>query len=544
MKHLCRPLAAARRFLLACAGAALATHGAGAATLFADDFEAYTAGSNVVAQGGWTGALGPFLVNDSSFLQSRVLDGMTVGHLGNSYGSALHAFATPNERYRMSFDAFAPVGSFNTWGGLSSLSEGSGVYTDTGVFWLLDRGWTLRIRDARAIVFDNPTPLLPINTAVHLAITVDPLSREVFGSYDFGGGWIDTPSFVVSQHVVDALDGVNLAIDYRRPVPGLQIDNVLVATVSAVPEGGTRGLLLAGAAVLATLLRRRSSVAAIVLGVLALPTHATTSFEGWMTSSNGDVFAILAPTPGPVDVPDGGCSANQCAFGRIDGGGGLQHLNLSEQAGYASAPATVQGTVVQHGLLRVVATTAAAPSFVDMTLDLWLDGSFSGGNAGGNAVATVGVGFATQGLVGGGGSGVFRNSQAWNTPAPPPVLEGFTRIGDHVLRGTLLHVAVGQWFDFGTTLSGQVGTTGEARAAVDFRLSPVATGPVAVLPAGLTLESADWSIVANHWCAGVCAPVPEPPAALLALLGLGLLAARPRRLVRAAACRRGPPPAR
>ena len=58
-----------------------------------------------------------------------------------------------------------------------------------------------------------------------------------------------------------ALDGVNFGVDYRNrepSYPGLQVDHVRVATVSAVPEGGTRGLMLVGALTLAAGLRRRA----------------------------------------------------------------------------------------------------------------------------------------------------------------------------------------------------------------------------------------------------------------------------------------------
>lgn len=268
----------------------------------------------------------------------------------------------------------------------------------------------------------------------------------------------------------------------------------------------------------------------------ALPASATTTFEGSISSTLGDVFVLLSPPrPGPVDASDSGCSSNQCGFGRLDGADGRQHINLSEQAGYLAQPVSVPGSLVQRGQMRVVATGSNAPSFVDFTFDLWLDGSTSGGNAQGTAVATVGASFAIQGLVGGGGSGQYRVSQAWNTSAPPPLLVGFTLIGDHVLRGTLTHVAVGQWFELDTTLSGQVSTSGEARASINYSLSPVPSGMFAQLPAGLTLESPDWAIADNHWCPSGCAPVPEAPTSLLALLGLALTAARVRLRRRAGA---------
>lgn len=267
----------------------------------------------------------------------------------------------------------------------------------------------------------------------------------------------------------------------------------------------------------------------VLAAALALPAAATTTYYGSITSTFGDVYVLVAPeVPGPMERWDSGCSQNHCAYGRIGGADGLQVLDLSEHAGYGMQSTGVGASFQQKGRVRVVATAPGAPSFVDFTIDLWLEGSSTGGNVGGNASATVDVNFATQGLMGGGGSGLYRTSQAWNTTPQTPLVQGLTPFGTHGLRGRLTHVAVGQWFELDTTLGGRVGTSGEAWAAISYGLSPVPFGPVAALPAGLSFESDDWAIVDNHWCPGGCAPVPEPPAALLALLGLAVLARRPR----------------
>lgn len=249
----CRHSTALRRGLCTLfAGIALGVSGAQAGTVFFEDFEGYEAGSNLLGQGGWVGAMAPVLVNDAPFWAangSRVLDGLTVGHLGNSYGMALHPFTAPGERYTVSFDAKA-FNTMNTWGGLSSLDEGSATHVATGAFWVYSTGWHLLVRDAGVLRHD-----VRVDAGidhVHLSITVDPLTLQVVGA--IADGWPgETPPLAVSQHFVDVIDGVNFGIDYRNlppRTPGLQIDNVRVATVSAVPEGGTRGLLLAGTALL------------------------------------------------------------------------------------------------------------------------------------------------------------------------------------------------------------------------------------------------------------------------------------------------------
>jgi hypothetical protein len=241
------------------AGAACGLCNADAATLFHEDFESYAAGSNLLGQGGWNGTLAPVLVNDSPVFGgqgSRVLDGITVGHLGSSYGSALHAFAAPAQRYTLSFDA-AAYDTFNTWGGLSSLVEGSATHVDTGAFWVLAVGWHFIVRDAGVVQTDYALPWG--GNLLQLSITVDPVMGQVSGHFDGSGGPLDTPTFAVSQHFIDALDGMNFAVDYRNREPrqpGLQIDNIRIDTVSAVPESGTQGLLLAGVAALTGWLRR------------------------------------------------------------------------------------------------------------------------------------------------------------------------------------------------------------------------------------------------------------------------------------------------
>lgn len=258
------PLPSSIRRGLAALLIAAATAPAGAATLFEDDFEAYAAGSTLQGQGGWFGHMDPVQVNDSDRLggsTSRVLDGLTAGRLGQRYGSALHGFEAPGGRYEMSFDAYA-YNTRNTWGGLSSLSEGSETRVDTGVFWLENGGWHLLIRDAGVVVVDHVVGSIGAGP-VHLAITIDPVSRQVFGTFDHGTA---TPTFEVSAHFVDALDGVNFGVDYRNRepfYPGLQVDNLRVLSVSAVPEGGTRGLMLAGAVALAGGLRRRAPGAGV-----------------------------------------------------------------------------------------------------------------------------------------------------------------------------------------------------------------------------------------------------------------------------------------
>lgn len=247
--------------LMACG--MLAASGAGAATLFEDDFEAYAAGSNLLGQGGWSGLLSPVQVNDSALVGgqvSRVLDGLTAGRLGPTFGSALRAFERPAERYTLAFDAFS-FSTPNTWAGLSSHLEGSAVRIDTGVFWAVSPFWSLVVNDRGQRVSEFRLPFSLDGQPVHLSITVDPVARQVFGTYPGGEGRVDTPTVAVSQHFIDALDGLNIGVDYRVGLPaypGLQIDNLRVATASAVPEGGTRGLVLAGAAALIGWLRCRA----------------------------------------------------------------------------------------------------------------------------------------------------------------------------------------------------------------------------------------------------------------------------------------------
>ncbi len=78
--------------------------------------------------------------------------------------------------------------------------------------------------------------------AVTLRIVLNGLTNEAFGLYDFGGGFVETPHFAVTQLELAALNTVALYVDHRTPNGGMEVDNLIVT--SAVPEPST--ILLAG----------------------------------------------------------------------------------------------------------------------------------------------------------------------------------------------------------------------------------------------------------------------------------------------------------
>lgn len=219
---------------------------ANSATVFSDDFESYVSGSNLIGQGGWVGTLEPTLVLSSGPLPTNVLDGLTA-QPGSFFGTVRHELTgLPSTAYTLSFDAYASSSSHNTWGGLSNLSDGSGVALSMSALWEVDQGttsggWTFRLRDSY-VPFSTFSVPGGLNQVVHLSISVDPVSMEVFGTYDFGTGPSETPHFASPLSVVEALNAVNFGFDYRGTV-GMQFDSVLV---SSVPEPASHLLLLLG----------------------------------------------------------------------------------------------------------------------------------------------------------------------------------------------------------------------------------------------------------------------------------------------------------
>ena len=105
--------------------AAFAVHGvADAAILFADNFESYAPGSNLVGQGGWVANLtsGGVLISNTATLPTTVLDGLT--RTSSSLEFLVHPLATALPSDKKTILQFSTLGitagatSHDSWAGL------------------------------------------------------------------------------------------------------------------------------------------------------------------------------------------------------------------------------------------------------------------------------------------------------------------------------------------------------------------------------------------------------------------------------------------
>ena len=179
----------------------------------------------------------------------------------------------------------------------------------------------------------------------------------------------------------------------------------------------------------------------------------------------------------------------------------------------------------------VVVSGGPAGSFTPTSINADLSGSFAAANTlSALSRGQVQVVFLVDGVNIGGGFRVFEASAATSATTSSGVLVGWTSGGTITSPG--FNVKVGTPFQVELQLSAASDSNGAGNemfaslATADFShtLTFAQHGPVFNLAAGLTADSAEAGIVGN-----ALAPVAEPPAALLALLGLAALGLHRRR---------------
>ena len=220
---------------------AFAVHGAAeATTLFADNFESYAPGSNLVGQGGWaalpSSTGGGVLLSNTGSLPTTVLDGLAPTSSGLEF--IVHPFGTTISSAVTTVLKFNALGinaagvSHDSWAGLSGTTSADSL--DQSVVWTIDAstgGWSFDIRQRQSTgIVQSFATHAGYNLPAALAIFFDPIANEVWGTFDFGAGAQDTSHFSVLPTTLAAIDRVNLGFDFRG-TRGIQLDNISVTTV-------------------------------------------------------------------------------------------------------------------------------------------------------------------------------------------------------------------------------------------------------------------------------------------------------------------------
>lgn len=168
---------------------AFAVHGAAeATTLFADNFESYAPGSNLVGQGGWaalpSSTGGGVLLSNTGSLPTTVLDGLAPTSSGLEFivhplGTTIPSAVTTVLKFNALGINAAGVGH-NSWVGLSGNSPGASIAD--AMTWdinIQSGGWQLEIRQSSAS-FQSFATHAGYNLPATLAISFDPIANEVW----------------------------------------------------------------------------------------------------------------------------------------------------------------------------------------------------------------------------------------------------------------------------------------------------------------------------------------------------------------------------
>lgn len=239
-------------------------------TAFSENFESYAGGSDLIGQGGWFDSSG-FIGSEArvmtgTYLPGKVLDGR------NSFADnpAIGNFVTrdigsldPDLITVLRFDAYATMDSPATNGAIVALAEATGVgFVSAGwqsIGGVVGGRWDFIASNASnsfsaAGGYDMP---------VRMGVVVDGVTNEIYGTYDFGGGPLETPRVAVSDADILVLDRLLLYIGdgsgFGPPgfvQGGVEIDNISVAPV---PIPAAAPLLGVGIAALFGVARRRRS---------------------------------------------------------------------------------------------------------------------------------------------------------------------------------------------------------------------------------------------------------------------------------------------
>ena len=215
--------------------ASIACH---AAVVFSEDFESLSNG-NLTGQGGWTGDTGVFVSDFGNNLPTRVLRRPPVS--SGVFHQVFNTFDTTayNGLVTFSFDAYA-LSQYEAHN--HGLTIRSSADNSVAFHWFSDRSG-----NPDTWLFNGVYYPLGFDKDVTLQIVFDKQTQMVWGRYDFGAGFVDTPQYAsgFTAAQLDSIDEIRYFQDSRLGRFGIEVDNITV-TATAVPEPSSSILLALG----------------------------------------------------------------------------------------------------------------------------------------------------------------------------------------------------------------------------------------------------------------------------------------------------------
>ena len=218
-------------------------------TIFKEDFESYTEGSDFIAQSAWAGS-GPvasvvstMTVNAGAYLESKVLDGRDEAGAG-----WIMAAAHPTEPLSSSGVTTLSVDTYSTTDP-ATINSGIGFgqnpnpvgfsFESFTVFWNVSvaTGWEF---DTRSIGGAREGFPGGTDRAVNLKIVVDGPAGEVYGVIDDAvEGRRETGRVAIPAETIAKLDTVSLFVDKSQSRTGPEFDNIEVTVAPSCVRGAT-----------------------------------------------------------------------------------------------------------------------------------------------------------------------------------------------------------------------------------------------------------------------------------------------------------------
>jgi hypothetical protein len=210
---------------------------------FREDFESYVPGSDLIGQRGWSQSsafpASQMLVNGGMNLPTQVVDGKSDA-VPRQLNGAIHAVTgEPSRVTRLRFTTHAttaPVRTHNSGVTFGSSTNGTGTRAGweaasyTGSSPSKPR-WRFSATPNHA--FDVPGGF---DIPAHFELVADGPANEVYGTYDFGSGPVETPRFPMTPTEIASLQLVQIHFDQRNTglgSGGMELDHLIVTTLSA-----------------------------------------------------------------------------------------------------------------------------------------------------------------------------------------------------------------------------------------------------------------------------------------------------------------------